>query len=129
MSDLNLNNENNNITTSEEIKNNDCNNDYIKIDLDEDNIKKMESKIINYNLHSLYYNKNSNRVNDWVNPTCLEKNFKTKLQISFTSFKKNYNTKFYEFHFIDSVLNKEKAGKIPFLINKFEYIVIIFNFI
>ena len=121
MSDLNLNNENNNITTSEEIKNNDCNNDYIKIDLDEDNIKKMESKIINYNLHSLYYNKNSNRVNDWVNPTCLEKNFKTKLQISFTSFKKDYNTKFYEFHFIDNVLNKEKAGKIPFLINKFDY--------
>ena len=57
---------------------NNNNNDYIKVDLNEENIKKMESKIVNYNLHSLYYEKNSGRINDWVNPTFLEKNFKTK---------------------------------------------------
>ena len=81
----------------------------------------MESKIVNYNLHSLYYEKNSGRINDWVNPTFLEKNFKTKLQLSFSSFKKNLDKKIYEFHFIDNILNKEKTGKIPFLINKSEY--------
>ena len=121
MSDLNLDNEKINIISSEENKSNDINNDVIKLDFDEENIKKFESKIVNYNLHSLYYNKNSNRVNDWVNPTFLEKNFKTKLQISFSSFKKNSLNKFYEFHFIDNILNKEKTGKIPFLINKLEY--------
>ena len=123
MSDLSLNGENNRNNNLNENTNNDNNNnnDYIRIDLDEEKIKKMDSKIVSYNLHSLYYNKNSSRVNDWVNPTLLEKNFKTKLQLSFTSFKKNSDKKIYEFHFIDNVLNKEKTGKIPFLINKAEY--------
>ena len=124
MSDLSLSGENNsnNFNLNEKIKNdNNNNNDYIKVDLNEENIKKMESKIVNYNLHSLYYEKNSGRINDWVNPTFLEKNFKTKLQLSFSSFKKNLDKKIYEFHFIDNILNKEKTGKIPFLINKSEY--------
>ena len=122
MSDLSLSGENNsnNFNLNEKTKN-DNNNDYIKVDLNEENIKKMESKIVNYNLHSLYYEKNSGRINDWVNPTFLEKNFKTKLQLSFSSFKKNLDKKIYEFHFIDNILNKEKTGKIPFLINKSEY--------
>ena len=123
MSDLSLSGENNsnNFNLNEKTKNDNNNNDYIKVDLNEENIKKMESKIVNYNLHSLYYEKNSGRINDWVNPTFLEKNFKTKLQLSFSSFKKNLNKKIYEFHFIDNILNKEKTGKIPFLINKSEY--------
>ena len=123
MSDLSLSGENNsnNFNLNEKTKNDNNNNDYIKVDLNEENIKKMESKIVNYNLHSLYYEKNSGRINDWVNPTFLEKNFKTKLQLSFSSFKKNLDKKIYEFHFIDNVLNKEKTGKIPFLINKSEY--------
>ena len=123
MSDLSLSGENNsnNFNLNEKIKNDNNNNDYIKVDLNEENIKKMESKIVNYNLHSLYYEKNSGRINDWVNPTFLEKNFKTKLQLSFSSFKKNLDKKIYEFHFIDNILNKEKTGKIPFLINKSEY--------
>ena len=124
MSDLSLSGENNsnNFNLNEKTKNdNNNNNDYIKVDLNEENIKKMESKIVNYNLHSLYYEKNSGRINDWVNPTFLEKNFKTKLQLSFSSFKKNLDKKIYEFHFIDNILNKEKTGKIPFLINKSEY--------
>ena len=122
MSDLSLSGENNsnNFNLNEKTKN-DNNNDYIKVDLNEENIKKMESKIVNYNLHSLYYEKNSGRINDWVNPTFLEKNFKTKLQLSFSSFKKNLDKKIYEFHFIDNILNKEKTGKIPFLIDKTEY--------
>ena len=123
MSDLSLSGENNsnNFNLNEKTKNDNNNNDYIKVDLNEENIKKMESKIVNYNLHSLYYEKNSGRINDWVNPTFLEKNFKTKLQLSFSSFKKNLDKKIYEFHFIDNILNKEKTGKIPFLINKSEY--------
>ena len=123
MSDLSLSCENNsnNFNLNEKTKNDNNNNDYIKVDLNEENIKKMESKIVNYNLHSLYYEKNSGRINDWVNPTFLEKNFKTKLQLSFSSFKKNLDKKIYEFHFIDNILNKEKTGKIPFLINKSEY--------
>ena len=123
MSDLSLSGENNsnNFNLNEKTKNDNNNNDYIKVDLNEENIKKMESKIVNYNLHSLYYEKNSGRINDWVNPTFLEKNFKTKLQLSFSSFKKNSDKKIYEFHFIDNILNKEKTGKIPFLINKSEY--------
>ena len=123
MSDLSLSVENNsnNFNLNEKTKNDNNNNDYIKVDLNEENIKKMESKIVNYNLHSLYYEKNSGRINDWVNPTFLEKNFKTKLQLSFSSFKKNLDKKIYEFHFIDNILNKEKTGKIPFLINKSEY--------
>ena len=71
MSDLNISNENknnieqNNIFNIEEnIKNDDATNDVINIDLDEEKIKSMESKIINYNLHSLYYNKNSNSMID-----------------------------------------------------------------
>ena len=93
MSDLSLSGENNsnNFNLNEKTKNdNNNNNDYIKVDLNEENIKKMESKIVNYNLHSLYYEKNSGRINDWVNPTFLEKNFKTKLQLSFSSFKKKF---------------------------------------
>ena len=81
----------------------------------------MESNIYNYTIHSFYYNKNSNNLIDWVNPTSLERNFKTKIQISFSSFKKNIETNFYEFHFIDKILKKEKKGKIPFIINKLEY--------
>ena len=121
MSDLNLNSINNDNKNPNEIQNKEINNENIKIDLDEEVIKKMDSKIVDYNLYSLYYNKNTSRVNDWVNPTCLEKNFKTKLQLSFSSFKKNSDKKFYEFHFIDNVLNKEKTGTIPFLINKSDY--------
>ena len=127
MSDLNINNENNPNTNeyfnSNQKKQNDYYNmdDYIKINLDEENIKKLESKIINYNLHSLYYNKNSSRVNDWVNPTYLEKTFKTKLQLSFTSLKKNTDEKIYEIYFVDRVLNKEMKGEIPFMVKKSEY--------
>ena len=120
MSDLNLNGENKK-KNSDENQNSQINNENIKINLNEENVKAMESKIVNYNMHSLYYNKNSSRVNDWVNPTCLDKNFKTKLQLSFSSFKKNLDKKIYEFHFIDNVLNKEKTGSIPFQINKIEY--------
>ena len=126
MSDLNINNDgknnnNNQNIIFEENKINDNNNDIIKINLDEEKIQKMESNIYNYTIHSFYYNKNSNNLIDWVNPTSLERNFKTKIQISFSSFKKNIETNFYEFHFIDKILKKEKKGKIPFIINKLEY--------
>ena len=130
MSDLNINNDiNNNINNNQKSNNflNSCeinnnnNNDYIKIDLDEEKVKKIESNIVNYNMHSLYYNKNSSRIIDWVNPTYLEKKLKTKLQLSFTSFKKNLEKNIYEIHFIDRILNKEMTGEIPFIINKTEY--------
>ena len=128
MSDLNINKENNENKNQEinglfnENKNNNNYNEKLLINLDEEKIKKMEPKIINCKIYSLYYNKNSNNnVNDWTNPTCLEKNFKTNIQISFTSFKQNLKKKEYELHFIDNVLNKEKIGKIPFEINKSDY--------
>ena len=124
MSDLNINNENTNNNLNgdreETISYND-NNDCINIDLDEENIKKLEPKNIKYNLYSLYYNKNSNSIIDWINPTFLERNFKTNLQFSFSSFKKNLDKNIYEFHFVDNILNKEKTGKIPFIINKSNY--------
>ena len=125
MSDLNINNEstnqNNNFNFGQNINNNNINNESIKIDLDEEKMKTISSKFINYNLHSLYYNKNSNSIIDWVNPTFLEKKFKTNIQISFTSLKKILDKQLYEFHFVDNTLNKEKIGKIPFIINKSEY--------
>ena len=125
MSDLNINNENKNqkniFNLEENINNNNINNESINIELNEEKIKTISSKIINYNLHSLYYNKNSNNIIDWVNPTFLEKKYKTNIQISFTSLKKMLDKQIYEFHFVDNSLKKEKIGKIPFIINKSDY--------
>ena len=122
MSDLNINKENtNNKNNENEKKNNNINNDYIAINIDEENIKKMESKIINCNIFILYYNKNSNNVHDWTNPTCLEKKFRTNIQLSVNSFKTNLEKKEYEIYFVDNILSKEKLGKIPFMINKKDY--------
>ena len=61
MNDLNIDNENKNI----EIK---YNNDCININLDEGLLQTLDEKEINYNLRSLFYNKNLNIVNDWSNP-------------------------------------------------------------
>ena len=70
MSDLNINNENKNqkniFNLEENINNNNINNESINIELNEEKIKTISSKIINYNLHSLYYNKNSNNIIDLV---------------------------------------------------------------
>ena len=127
MSDLNINNENtknnssNGIFEKKEKINYIDNNDSININLDEDNIKKLEPKNIKYNLYSLYYNKNSNSIIDWVNPTFLERKFNTNIKFSFTSFKKNLDKNIYEFHFVDNILKKEKTGKIPLTINKYDY--------
>ena len=127
MSDLNINNENTNHNNSNGIfdKNEKINYidniDSININLHEDTIKKLEPKNIKYNLYSLYYNKNSNSIIDWVNPTFLERKFNTNLQFSFSSFKKNFDKNIYEFHFVDNILKKEKTGKIPFIINKSDY--------
>ena len=104
--------------------NNNIDGDYIKINFDleySEKNKKLESEIINYNIHSFYYDKNSCRVIDWVNPTISEKNFKTKLQLSINNIKKNTEKNIYEMHFIDRALKKEMAGEIPFMIKKSEY--------
>ena len=111
MSDLNLNNSNNS----------NINNDYFNIFIDEETTKKIEKKEINYNLRALSYNKNLNIVNDWINPSIQEKYFKTSLQISYNTFKKDEENKEYEIYFFDKLLNKEKKGIIPFSINKNYY--------
>ena len=78
----------------------------------------MANKVIHYTLRALSYNKNMNALNDWVNPSIIEKNFKTKLEISFDTLKTNDNCSYYEVSINDKSLNKQKKGKIPFLINK-----------
>ena len=117
MNDLDINNENkiNNYSNGNIIFNNTDKN-FITI-IDEEKIKTIEKKEINYILRALSYNKNLHSFNDWNNPTIQEKIFKTKLQISFDTFKKDNNNQEYCIYFVDKLLDKEKMGKIPFLIN------------
>ena len=117
MNDLDINNENNKnyISNGNNIFN--SNNIYFKTNINEEEIKTIEKKEINYILRALSYNKNSNSINDWNNPTFQEKIFKTKLQISFNTFKKDNNNQEYYIYFVDKLLDKEKMGKIPFSIN------------
>ena len=99
------------------IFNNNSNNDCFITNIMEENVKKIEKKEINYVLKALSYNKNQNSVNDWINPTIEEKIFKTKLQISFDTLKKDNEKKEYEIYFVDRLLDKNKKGIIPFYIN------------
>ena len=116
MSDLNINKEKN----SSEINNYISNNidDNYNTNINEEEINKIDKKEIKYTLKALSYNNNLNVVNDWINPTIQEKMFKTKLQISFDTLKKDINKKEYEICFVDKLLDKEKKGVIPFLISK-----------
>ena len=117
MSDLNINKEKNNNNSDNNM--NDYNkDDFFETNIDEANINTLDKKEINYTLRALSYNNNSNIVNDWINPIIQEKAFKTKLQISFITLKKDNNKNEYEIYFVDKNLDKEKKGIIPFLINK-----------
>ena len=121
MNDLNISkdsNSNNNIlnTNVNNINNNFDN--YFFTNLDENEIKKVEKQEINYKLRALSYDKNENSINDWINPTIEEKIIKTKLEITFSTFKKDDNKKEYEIYFVDKILDKEKKGIIPYKINK-----------
>ena len=119
MNDLEISNENKINNYSNGNGNNIFNNNdknYIT-NIDEEEIKANEKKEINYTLRALTYNKNLNSINDWNNPTIQEKIFKTKLQISFDTFKKDNNNQEYHIYFVDKILDKEKMGKIPFSIN------------
>ena len=113
MSDLNINKEKNNNIMNEHNKD-----DYFETNIVEENINIMDKKEISYTLRALSYNNNLNVVNDWINPIIQEKAFKTKLQISFSTLKKDNNKKEYEIHFVDKNLDKEKKGIIPFWIRK-----------
>ena len=119
MNDLNINNENNIMNLNNSNNNNDDN--YFYTNLVEQDIKKLEQKEINYTLRALSYNKNTNTVSDWINPTIQEKIFKTQLQITFSTFKKDDINKNYEIYFVDQILDKEKKGIIPFKVLKSLY--------
>ena len=109
MNDLNI---NNNLSK----QNND---DFIKINFDDEfTLKSLNEKEINYNLRALSYNKSLNIVNDWTSPLNEEKELKTQLMIQYSNFNKNIYTSQYELKIFDKRLDKEKIGKIPFLIEK-----------
>ena len=103
-------------------KENSANNTYddnsFVTNLVENDIKSIETKEINYILRALSYDRNENTVNDWINPTIQEKIFKTKLKITFNTFKNNANKNEYEIYFFDEILDKEKKGIIPYKINR-----------
>ena len=116
MNDLNINKDDNNNNIINNNNNND--NNFYYTNLFENDIKNKEKQEISYILRALSYDKNENTVNDWINPTIQEKAIKTKLQISFSTFKKDDNNNEYEIYFVDTILDKEKKGIIPFKINK-----------
>ena len=111
MNDLNISLENKN----EEIKNN---NDYIHINLDEKYLQSLSEKEINYNLRSLFYNKNVNVVNDWGNPLIEEKELKTQIIMINNELKKDIDNSQYELTIYDKILDTQKKASIPFLIEK-----------
>ncbi len=94
--------------------NNISNNNNFITNISVDDVIKLDKKEINYIVKALSYNKNPNSVNDWVNPTIEEKIFKTKLQISFDTLKKDTDKNEYEIYFVDKILDKNKSGSIPF---------------
>ena len=112
MNDLNINNSNNNNSINN-------NNDFINIKIDKNSMNEFNEIEINYNLRALSYNKNLNIVNDWVNPIIQEREYKTKLIISYNLLEINNNQ--YEFNIYDQKLDKQKRGKIPFFIEKKYY--------
>ena len=111
MNDLNIDNENKNI----EIK---YNNDCININLDEGLLQTLDEKEINYNLRSLFYNKNLNIVNDWSNPLIEEKELKTQLIIINDELKKDSDNSQYELTVYDKILDTQRKCSIPFIIEK-----------
>ena len=124
MGDLNINKQNSNENlTNISMPNNDFinNDDYFYTNINEEEIKSINTKEIDYNIRALFYNKNPNTVNDWLNPTIEEKIFTSKLNISFSSIKKDDNNKLYEITFFDKMLDKEKKGKISFYTKKALY--------
>ena len=120
MSDLNINNNSNeNLIKMNNNLNN--NSDYFYTNINEEEVKSLDNQEIEYNIRALVYNKNSNTVNDWLNPTIEEKIFKSKINISFASLKRDIKNNQYEIHFFDKMLDKEKKGNIPFTIDKTLY--------
>ena len=115
MNDLNINNDKKNLMNANNNK------DYVKIILDEESIKKFNEKEINYNIRALSYNKNMNIVNDWINPSIEEKEYKTSLIILYDKLKIDNNNSQYEMTIHDQKLGKEKKGIIPFLIERKYY--------
>ena len=110
MNDLNI---NSNLTKQN-------NEDYIKINLDDDEftLKSLNEKEINYNLKALSYNKSLNIVNDWTSPLNQERELKTQLIILYNNINKNIYASQYELKIFDKRLDKEKNGTIPFSIEK-----------
>ena len=103
-------------------KNNNLNNlnsiNDINIVLDIDSIKAFNEKEINYNIRGLSYNKNMNTVNDWINPSIEQKEYKTSVIILYDKLNINNEKKQYEFAIHDQKLGKEKKVIIPFSIER-----------
>ena len=115
MSDLNINNSgNNNIININ--NNNNNNNNLVEIQLCQFSTMAFDEKEINYNLRGLTYNKNLNIVNDWVNPSIQEKEYKTQLIISYKTLKKENSE--YQVTIYDNKLDKQSTGRIPLSIDK-----------
>ena len=117
MNDLNINNN----KTNDNVNNNFNENELIQIKLNIELLNIFYERKINYIIKGMTYNKNTNSICDWVNPTIKELEFKTNIYILPTNFNENYKNKEYNISIFDHILDKEKQGIIPFYFNKTNY--------
>jgi hypothetical protein len=116
MNDLKINNNESNSTGNEN-----KDDEYITIKIDETMIRPMSDNIVNYTLRGITYNKDLNLINDWINPTIIEQNLDTKLLFSYNTLKYNNQSSEYEINMYDFSLVKNLIGTIPYKIRKNEY--------
>lgn len=116
MNDLNINNtdkNNNNINNINDNININTN-IIIPIKINSEIIKNYEEKKINYTIKTITYNKNSNIVNDWLNPSFEESEFITNINIKGIEINnENESEKYYKIFFYDNILEIDKEGQIP----------------
>ena len=121
MNDLNISNENNN-NNNLNLNNDNINiNDSIQIKLDKEYLKNFYERRLNYNIKGITYNKNSNAVSDWTNPTIQEQEFQTNIYFYTNTYNEDYRNKRFTLSLYDNIIDKEKKGIIPFNISKIYY--------
>ena len=119
MNDLNIDNDKNNNGIN--MKNDDDINNSVQIQLNKELINTFFERRINYTIRGIIYNKNNNSINDWMNPTIQELEFKTNIYLLNNTYNEDYKNKEYNLSIFDNILDKEKKGIIPFTINNIYY--------
>ena len=99
------------------MKNDDNINNSVQIQLNKNLINTFFERRINYTIRGIIYNKNNNSINDWMNPTIQELEFKTNIYLLNNTYNEDYKNKEYNISIFDNFLDKEKKGVIPFTIN------------